>query len=158
METHQNKNMTPNAFTQFINALNAFKRDPEQAQPNLCIMQEDLYRQLFLEASAMFKPGDNFAVTESPPHFELNDCLILPSKGTIKVALFARWPQLEMYRKLAAHTEQLVPLLVDAEAIAKGVSKDGGDPLTVKSIHDDVAGKSAERAIGRLIRELRKLF
>lgn len=140
-------------LNQFRNAIRSFV-ESANPKPNLCLMQDDLYVALWVDVK---KSIPNLP-DEIPPFFELDDCTVIATHGTAKQVLMAHWAPLEMHKKMSTLAAELVPLLVDEQAVSNGKSVDGGDPLTVKSKHDDQGGKAAERRIGRLVREMRKLL
>ena len=145
-----------NTFDSFRNAVAQFRQSNGSTErPNICLMHQEIFDQLFGEASALM----NMKVDEIPPFFELDGCTIIPTKAfKLKTAMFAHWAPLEIHKRMADLAGELVPLLADLDAIKDGKSVDGGDPLSVKCKAEDVAGKSAERRIGRLVREMRKLL
>jgi hypothetical protein len=154
------------AFESFIQAKEEYRRHDGGKQPNVCLMESELFTELFTVSFNIFNAGK--MPEHYPPFFELDGCLVIESNKPPpevhcvmvipKTRLFARWECLEMHKRMAELAGELVPLLVDADAIKDGKSVDGGDPLAIKSKAEDVAGKSAERRIGKLVREMRKLL
>jgi hypothetical protein len=139
---------------QFRLALVNIKMHLDGKQPNICLIQQEAYDEMF--AQAMNLMGQKWETI--PPYFEWDGCVVIPAPAKMKLVLITHWPLLQTHNKMAELAGELVPLLVDQKAVEEGKSVDGGDPLTIKSKHDDAGGKSAERRIGRLVREMRKLL